>query len=115
MAGSGQGNGAAPAAFSAISALVVNAYRRMGHGAKLTLSYTARLFLLAAIMYVDDTDLLHWADNPYVSDEEFILQCQKATTDWGLLAHATGGALKPAKCSIYFMLYKFVNGRAKLK
>lgn len=68
LAGSGQGSGAAPAAFSAISALVVNAYRRMGNGAKLTSSYTARMFCLAAVMYVDDTDLLHWAPSASTSD-----------------------------------------------
>ena len=46
LAGSGQGSGAAPAAFNVISALVVNAYRCMGHGARLTSSYTVHLFCL---------------------------------------------------------------------
>ena len=58
---------------------------------------------------------MHWAKSVYDSDEDFIAQCQQATMDWGLLAQATGGSLKPSKCSIYFMIYKFVRGRAKLK
>ena len=33
--GLGQGNGAAPPGFHSLSALILNAYRRMGHGAKL--------------------------------------------------------------------------------
>ena len=58
---------------------------------------------------------MHWAKSVYDSDEDFIAQCQQATMDWGLLAQATGGSLKPSKCYIYFMIYKFVRGRAKLK
>ena len=39
LAGSGQGNDGALPSFAALSGLIVNAYRRMGHGAKLTSSY----------------------------------------------------------------------------
>ena len=83
LAGYGQGNGAAPPAFSALSALIVNAYKRMGNnGAKLTSSYTARLFLLAAVMYVDDTDLCHMTPTVTSSDEELIQQVQTSTNAW---------------------------------
>jgi hypothetical protein len=56
--GLGQGSGASPPAFMG-SLLIENAYCRMGHGARIRSSYVSRLFFLAAIMYVDDTDLLH--------------------------------------------------------
>ena len=39
--GLGQGSGASPPGFMALSSLIVNAYRRMGHGAKILLSYLA--------------------------------------------------------------------------
>ncbi len=55
----GQGSGASPPAFMALSSLIVNAYCQMGHGARIKLSYTSQLFNLCAVMYVDDTDLLH--------------------------------------------------------
>ena len=97
------------------SALVVNAYRRMGHGATLTSAYTARLFILAAVMYVDDTDLLYWAPSPTTTTAELVDQVQAATTDWGMLAQATGGALKPGKCFLYLLHYNFEKGRAKMK
>ena len=113
--GYGQGNCASPPGFSALSALVVNAYRRMGHGAKLTSAYSSRLFLLAAVMYVDDTDLLHWARSPSTRGDELIQQVQGSTNDWGLLGQATGGALKPEKCFLYLLDYAFPNGRARLK
>ena len=113
--GLGQGNGAAPPGFSGLSTLVINAYRRMGHGAKLTSAYTARLFLLAAVMYVDDTDLLHLAPKQESTDSELIAHAQKGSTDYGLLVNASGGILKGEKCATYICSYKFPNGRAKLK
>ena len=112
--GYGPGNCASPPGFSALSALLVNAYRRMGHGAKLTSAFTSRMFILAAVMYVDDTDLLHWAPSPTTSSEELVQQVQEATNDWGLLGQATGGALKPEKCFLYLLDYSFNKGRAKL-
>lgn len=114
--GFGQGNGAAPPGFAALSALVVNAYKRMGeNGAKLTSCYTSRMFLLAAVMYVDDTDLCHMAATPTTSDAAFITTIQNSTDDWGQLSQATGGALKPSKCLVYIQSYKFVKGVPRMK
>ena len=87
----------------------------MGHGAKLTSSYMAPLFLLAAAMYVDDTDLLHWGNDRNMDDKELIEQVQQATTDFGMLAQAGGGAFKPEKCFVYFLCYETVQGKKKLK
>jgi hypothetical protein len=39
--GLGQGSGASPPAFMALSSLIVNTYCRLGHGAKIRLSYVA--------------------------------------------------------------------------
>jgi hypothetical protein len=59
LTGLGQGSGASPPAFMALSLLIVNAYCQMGHGARVKSSYASRLFNLCAVMFVDDTDLLH--------------------------------------------------------
>jgi hypothetical protein len=75
----------------------------------------ARLFVLAAVMYVNDTDMLHWPPSPHSSPEELIEHVQQATMDWGNLTQASGGILKAQKCSAYFMDYKFNRGRAKMK
>ncbi len=82
----------------------------MGHGAHIYLSYLHRLFILAAVMYVDDTYLLHWPTSSCTSPEELIKHVQNATTDWGNLSQASRGILKPAKFSMYLMVYKFVWG-----
>ena len=115
LAGSGQGNGAAPPCFTNLSTLIVNAYRRLGHGAVLTSSYMSRIFILAAVLYVDDTDLLHRAVSPTTTDTALIKQVQEATFDWGLLSQATGGAMKQPKCFVYFLTYQFSRGRARMK
>ena len=87
----------------------------MGHGAQLTSTYTARLFLLTAVCYVDDMDLLHLSPSVHTTDRELFAQVQAATTDWGQLAQASDGALKPEKCYVYFISYRFINGKARLQ
>jgi hypothetical protein len=58
----GQGSGASPPGLIVLSSLIINAYRCMGHGAKSRSPYAQRLFHLPAVMYIDDTDLLHWPE-----------------------------------------------------
>ena len=113
--GYGQGSEAGPPSFSCLSSLIINAYKRMGNGAKLTSCYAARIFLLAAAMYVDDTDLLHWGSSPTVDDDELIAQVQKSTDDFSALAEASSGCLKPEKCFVYFMLYQARAGIMRMK
>jgi hypothetical protein len=71
---------------------------------------TGALFSLAAVMYVDDTDLFQVAKCRYMSDEEFLAQVQQSVIDWGKLVQATGGALKQKKCWWYLLSFKFVMG-----
>ena len=113
--GLGQGSGASPPGFMALSLLIVNAYRRLGHGAKILSSYTARLFHVSAVIYVDDTNLLHWPSDGGTDPDGLVLHVQEATRDYGLLAQASGGILKEKKCSVYFLDYKVVRGRFWLK
>jgi hypothetical protein len=65
----------------ALSSNIVNVCHRMGHGAKIQSSYASRLFVLAAIMYVDSTDLLHWLVSPGTNPEELVAYVQGATLD----------------------------------
>ncbi len=73
----------------------------MGHGAKIRSSYASRLFILATIMYLDDTDLLHRPASKGTDPEELVAHVQEATIDYGCLAQAYGGILKGDKCSVY--------------
>ncbi len=110
LAGYGQGNAASGPGFTALSSLIVNAYLREGFGAKMYSSYYRQLLLLAVVMYVDDTDMIHWAQNPSCSPGELIAAAQTATNAWGVLAIATGAAIKPEKCYAYFLSYLYDNG-----
>ena len=115
LGGLGQGNGAAPPAFTAVCSLLIMAYVKMGHGVTITSRVAGVFFVIAAIIYVDDTDLLHWVKSDTMSDEEFFDQVQQATLDWGHLAIASGGSLKPEKCFWYFIVFRFRRGIPQYK
>jgi hypothetical protein len=111
----GQGNATLGPGFTALSSLIVKACLRDGYGAQIYSSYYKQLLLFAAIMYVDDTDLIHWSRIPIYNPEELISVAQTATYAWGGLAIAAGAAMKTEKCYAYFLLYWFDKGRAKMR
>jgi hypothetical protein len=91
--GIGQGSGAPPPGFLVLSSLIIYAYQRMGHGAKIQSSYALRLFYLTAVMYVDDNDtnLLCWPELSTTEPNKLVAHVQLATTDYGRLAQASWG------------------------
>jgi hypothetical protein len=102
LAGYGQGNAAAGQGFTVMSLLIVNAYLGDGFGVQIYSSYYKQLLLLAAVMYVEDTDLIHWACQPSCSPRELIAAAQTTTYAWGSLAIATRAAMQK---------YSAFNGR----
>ena len=74
-----QGSGASPAAWTAISTLIVSAYRAKGYGAQLVSAWSGIIMALAALLYVDDTDLLHMASLLQTNEEEFVARVRIAT------------------------------------
>ncbi len=93
-----------------MSLLIVNAYLRDGYGARIYYSYYKQLLLLAVVMYVNDTDLVHWYTLPSCTPGELIAATQTATYAWGGLAIATGAAMKSEKCHTYFLSYWYDRG-----
>ena len=57
--GLSQGNGAALAGWSVISITILGAHKRKGHGAHFICPISQRTGHLSAILFVDDTDLIH--------------------------------------------------------
>ncbi len=96
LMGLGQGNGTAPPGFLAVCTLMINVYRRLGHGTEFVGAWLRDAFMLAAVLYVDDSDLLHMAKG-YPTNAEFLALVQSATDDWAGLVHASGGSLKSQK------------------
>jgi hypothetical protein len=109
-----QGSGAAPGAWIAVSTVIVGAYKRRGYGAHLVGGWSQRQLPLSALLYVDDTDLLHKHDDSLNSPDTLVPWVQEATNHWGHLLQATGGNLKPAKCYWYLLHYEFHKGVATL-
>ena len=111
----GQGGGHSPSHFTGVSTLMIGSYKKLGHRCRYTSAISGVVFLFAAILYVDDTDLLLRVNNITDSDEEFIKLIQSAVMDWGLLVQATGGSLNKKKCYVSINSFKFVQGKAVLK
>jgi hypothetical protein len=115
LAGYGQGNAVAGLGFTTMSLLIVNVYLRNGFGAWIYSSYYTRLLHQAAVMYVDDTDLLHGSSRPSCSPSKLVAVAQTTIFARGSLAIATGAAMKPDKCYAYFLSYWYNHGQAKLR
>jgi hypothetical protein len=77
LMGLGQGSGAAPMGMRGVVTLVVNSYKTLGHGMTATMSQSQCAVLLAAIIYVDDTDILHWGEFYGISDTAFLSRIQR--------------------------------------
>ena len=112
--GISQGSGSAPTSYITISTLALETYKQCNFHFTLKSVITGCLLLLAAILFVDDTDQLHLSKKCQ-SEEHFMQHIQAAITFWGMLILATGGYIKQLKSQVDLSLSTFVNGRPKLK
>jgi hypothetical protein len=110
-----QGSGAAPAAWTAISTVMLAAYKFKGFGAHFMSGWSGVVLSIAALLNVDDTDLLHRYPEFISSENDFFQRVQTGTYYWATLLQATGGNLKPEKCYWCLLSYRFIRGEAKLK
>jgi len=101
-----QGNGAAPAGWAVISITILNSHKEKGHGAHFVCPISRTSGHLAAILFMDDTDIIHVDLRENQSVEEAHASLQESIYNWGQLLMATGGAFKPPKC--FFHLISFV-------
>jgi hypothetical protein len=106
MQGLGQGNGASPAGWCAISIMILRAHGKKGHGARFIAPMLHVKRSLSAILYVDDTDLLYLNMEQDELVWEVHWSLQQSINNWGKLLIATGGSLKPNKC--FYHLLDFV-------
>jgi hypothetical protein len=103
--GLGQGNGASPAGWCVISIPILRAHGAKGHGAHFIAPLSQVRSSLSAILYVDDTNLLHLNMDGDKMIFETHAALQSAIENWGKLLIATGGTLKPKK--YFFHLIDF--------
>ena len=107
--GLSQGSGLAAAGFQALSTVMVEGYKSMGHGCRYVSAITATIFSFAAVLYVDDTDLLMKAADPDAGDKKFFHEVQTAIDDWCGLVRASGGSCRADKCYASIGLFNFTE------
>ncbi len=77
--GLGQGNATAGPGFLALSLQIVHAYVRDSHGSRTVTSYSRTPSQLTAVIYMDDTDLIHTSPSVTALPAELIAHSQKST------------------------------------
>ncbi len=94
-----------PACWCIISIMILQAHGAKGHGAHFIAPLSQVHSSLSAILYVDDTGLLHLNMGGDETVFETHAALQHAIKNWGKLLIATGGTVKPKKC--FFPLIDF--------
>jgi hypothetical protein len=92
-----QGNGTGPAAWFAISSVLIKILCEAGFGHKEWTVIRNRAINIACLAFFDDTDIIHSNQDPFVTSEDLVDEAQRALLLWNGLLRATGGALAPAK------------------
>jgi hypothetical protein len=105
-----QGNGASPAGWAVISICIIGAHGKKDHGAKFHCPVTNLKHHLSAILYVEDTNLLHINLSKNETVDEVHQVIQDSVYSWGNLLIATGGVLQPTKCFYSIISFEWKNG-----
>ncbi len=99
-----------PTGWAVISICILNAHGKKGHGAKFLCPITRLTHHLSAILYVNDTDLLHIDLTKDETLDKVHAAIQDSVNSWGNLLIAMGGALQPNTCFYPIILFEWVNG-----
>ena len=102
-----QGNGAAPAGWAVISITILRAHKSKGHGATFLCPISQLKSKLAAVLFVDDTDVVHINMEARESVHTTHEKMQLSVLNWGDLLIGSGGAYNPKKCFYYLMSFDF--------
>jgi hypothetical protein len=100
-------NKASLAGWSVVSICIINAHKKKGHGAHFICPITKLKSHIAGVIYIDNTDLIHFRMDTQEDTLDTLYKLQEAIVSWGKLLLASGGALKPAKCFYHLISFKF--------
>jgi len=107
IAGIGQGNGAGPHIWAAVSSPMFDIMRSDGFYAHVIMAITRLQKKLVGFAFVNDTDLCVYG--PHVTSSNVVQSMQNLVDNWEGLLRATGGALVPNKCFWYGIDFKWEN------
>jgi len=109
-----QGNGGGPAIWLAVSVALVLLLHRHGHCSTLRNALSGVALTFVGFLFVDDTDLIRFGETPDTPPMTVVAQMQAGALMWHGGLRATGGALKPEKCSWSLLAYRWYQGKAHL-
>ncbi len=92
-----------------ISICILKAHGRKGHGVKFFCPITQLGHHISAIIYADDTNLLHIDLTKVETMDKVNMAIQDSIKSWGNLLIATGGVLQPAKCFYFIISFEWTN------
>jgi len=72
-----QGNDASPAGWAVVSICILSAHKKKGHGAHFTCPIMKLKSHITGIIYVDDTDLVHFRMDEDQGKDEAFLTCRR--------------------------------------
>jgi hypothetical protein len=107
--GVGQGNGAGPQIWAAISTPLFNMLRSEGCGLHLLSSISKEPLHFVGYAYVDDTDLVSLKSLTQ-SESTTFNDIQFSVDAWSGALNTSGGALVPSKCHWYLVSFQWRNG-----
>jgi hypothetical protein len=106
--GVGQGNGAGPQLWAAISTVVLNMLRNQGMGGYFESPISRRPLHIAGYAYVDDTDIITYSSG--YNEQQVVAQMQQNINLWAGGLASTGGQLEPQKTYWYNINFKWNQG-----
>jgi hypothetical protein len=107
--GIGQGNGAGPQIWAAISTVVLDMLRQEGMGGVFETPITKKQLHIVGYAYVDDTDIITFTGKD--DEKETIQKMQENIDLWSGGLAATGGQLEPRKTYWYNINFKWQQGK----
>jgi hypothetical protein len=107
--GIGQGNGAGPQIWAAVSTVLLNVLRAEELGSVFSTPISRSTFQFAGYAFVDDTDLVT-TGGTMTDINKAIQQMQAALTTWEGCLRASGGAIEPAKTFWYSIDFEWQKG-----
>ena len=111
LQGLGQGNGCGPAGWAIVSTPIINMMRVLGFGATFFTAMSVQLITFVCYAFVDDTDVVHTAQDVNTKGEAILTQMQEVIDHWEGGLRATGGAIVPKKSYWYLIDWIWEKGK----
>ena len=105
--GCGQGNGAGPTIWVAVSSILLGMMFSKGFGFDFFSAISWASLLVNAFAFVDDTDVCQAASSVLASGEDIVPSIQEALTWWTEAVRLSGGAISPSKSFWWLIDFKW--------